>query len=747
MADPDPHAPHLQRQPAPAPRVEPHTEPRAKPRPAAAAAAGAGARAPSAATRVDTTRMAGLLLRATADTIGAALARNDSTRQARLVTAAMHVTSACHELAALSELHPIAWRELPGELSAFLATSQQLGGTLRAAGIAALDAELTASVVRLTASVGARNLAAATARSQTAQVPPLAYAEHVELARLAIAVAARQASAARGVNRSTATTQDEDRDALVRIVKPVQVHLATAADAALAIADSRGLEMLIADTEALSGELTLLAHRLAHTPRLPWHIAFASVFDTESQLRSAIGLDKKLRPYTGTIDPQAAVSMIGQKARPDPDQGPGGAPATGAPAAGAAQTLAYTDPQAAVNGIAVRMSHIFVERIEGVRRLKSDLEEPPPPRPEPMFELVIGLAANVVLSAVSGGLGALVADKLRVSLERSASAAATAIAARDAGRLSDVTRASLIESRVRDGALRRAVLADAAKDGTKRFFNDSTTRALAATQPHALNSARPLNAYTQHLEQVLRAMHREATILMTHVAGALGQLDLATLEHFAGSLDGVHADANQRQYDASLREWENIRARLDSPPFRRISTDRGDPNLGAQRMNEWGEEPIPGVLELGLEVIRAFGYVHTRFKYLVLRDGEAAAIRHLRAYPRRLPDTGMNRQYQLSFDGDPRATSPDGHLFGKPGDLPCFVKVGVGAKHGLQLDSLSLEELRLLKAFTVGPVTRWEARSAILHEAYDHIPKERAFALVREIIAQVDDVTTARLWG
>ena len=751
MADPDSPAPQLQPHPSRAPAVDPHPALRSKPKPSAAA--GSGPHAPDAPTPIDATRTAGLLMRAAAAAAAAALASAGPTRQARLVEAATRVASALHEVAALSALQPIAWRELPGELAAFLASSQQLGATLRAAGIAALDAELAAGAARLEADVGPRDRAAAAARGQAAPPPALSYPERVALARLALAAATRQTALVREVNRSPATTQDADRDALIRIVRPVQAHLAAAIDAALDVSDSRGFEMLIPDAEVLSAELTLLAHRLSHAPRLPWHLAFASVFDAENQLRATIGLDRKPRPYTGTIDPHAAMTLVGQKTRPDPDpdSDPDPDPRAGSrsdPHAppGSAGRGAYTDPQAAVNGIAARTSHLFLERIEGVRRLRSDLEEPPPAKQQSAFEVLLELATNVVLTAVSGGLGALVAGKLRIALEGAASSAAAGLAAGEVGRLSEAARASLIGSKNKDGALRRAVLADTAKDGTKQLFIESTTRALASTRPHAINAARPLCAYTQHLEQVLRAAQYEAAILMTHTAGALGQLDLATLDRFAGSLDGVHAEANHRQYDASLREWQNVRANLAAPSF--DSSRRGDPDLEGPRKNVSHDEPISGVLEIGLEVDRGFGGPLVGLKYLVLRDGEPAAIRHLKAHPRRLPDTGLNRQYQLSFLGaDSWAKRPDGHVYGGQVGLPGFAKVGVGARHGFQPGSLTLQERRLLKLFASRPVTALGLLDAYLRESYDQVPDARAIALVQEIIAEVDHVTTARLEG
>jgi hypothetical protein len=135
----------------------------------------------------------------------------------------------------------------------------------------------------------------------------------------------------------------------------------------------------------------------------------------------------------------------------------------------------------------------------------------------------------------------------------------------------------------------------------------------------------------------------------------------------------------------------------------------------------------------------------------VLRDGEPAAIRYLKAHPRRLADVGLNRRYKLAFLAQEgrgwMATKPDVHVLQDEGGAPTFVQVGVGLKYGWQPGSLKREELRLLKLFLSRPVTRAGLWDAYVFKAYDSIPDEKAIALVKEIISEVDDVTTAKLEG
>jgi hypothetical protein len=179
--------------------------------------------------------------------------------------------------------------------------------------------------------------------------------------------------------------------------------------------------------------------------------------------------------------------------------------------------------------------------------------------------------------------------------------------------------------------------------------------------------------------------------------------------------------------------------------------EAGDPNLDAPRVNNWGEQPIPGVLEVGLSVRRMFSEPTAWLSYLVLRGGEANAIAYLKKHPTKLGQAGFNRQYQMSFLGW-EAERSDAHELGQPPailgrtpSLPTMVKVGVGVRDGFQPGSLRPDEMRLLKLCASGEVTSLGIVAALTFKQLDAIPDAVAIALAKQLIAQVDDVTTERL--
>jgi hypothetical protein len=74
-----------------------------------------------------------------------------------------------------------------------------------------------------------------------------------------------------------------------------------------------------------------------------------------------------------------------------------------------------------------------------------------------------------------------------------------------------------------------------------------------------------------------------------------------------------------------------------------------------------------------------------------------------------------------------------------------MVKVGVGVRDGFQAGSLRPDEIRLLKLAASGDVTELGILAALVLKRYDAVPDARALALAKQLIAEVDDVTTARL--
>lgn len=723
MADVNARAP----KPTPALAIAPQSAPR-PPAPAPAQQDPASSAQPA---QLDTTRTAALVLRDADHEAGAALGVDGPTRKAGLIRAAQKLKAALHEVGALADLDPVLWRELSIELASSLTIAERLRTELLRFGIGSIGQDLAQAVDRLDPKVERAVWEAARANAVASRMPKLSSSERMEVVRGAIAAARLQITPLRQWD------PDELRKHAVAAVKPIPYHLGVAADAVFALPTKERLTAT-ADIELLATDLSFLAQVLMTGKPLPWDRVFALVFDTENQLRAAAGLPKQGRPYSGTVDPQAALQAVSATARDDKpgDQG--------------STSTAYQEPQAAVNGIALEMAHVFDHRLLAVKNLNTALHEPPPPKDPSIFNTLIGIAINVALSAVSAGLGALVADKLKTAVERSAKAAVEAQVQREAAHLAADARKALVEDRFKSGALIRAVAVDSVKDASKQLLKDTVTAALGAHKPSGLNVRKPLNAFIQQQDGVLVAARHGALKMISHLATALGQLDLEVLNRFVNELEQVPPEAYKHQYDISLREWENLRARLASEPRDRDKS--GDPNLDAPRVNDWGEQPIPGVLEAGLSVSRGFGGHLVSLTYLVLRGGEPNAISYLKEHPRKLGEAGLNRQYQMSFLGW-EAERSDAHelggrspwLNGVTPSLPTMVKVGVGLRDGFQAGSLRPDEMRLLKLAASRDVTELGIVAALALKRYDAVPDARAIALAKQLIAEVDDVTTARL--
>ena len=727
MAD----ASHLPPQPQPKPshQADPQRTPRTQPKlPAPVQQGPAGGGQPA---QLDTTRTAALVLRDADHEAGAALGVDGPTRQAGLIRAAQKLKAALYEAGALAELDPVVWQELAIELASSLTVVERLRTELLRSGIGSIGQELAQAVERLAPKVGRKEWEAARANDVASVVPKLSTSERMELARGAIAAARLQIAALRQWE------PDELRKNAVAAVGPIDVHLGVATDALLVL-PLRERFASAADIELLTADLSFLARVLAASPMVKWDRVFASVFDSEHQLRAASGLPRQVRPFSGTVDPQAALRAVTAVSRDDKPRDQGSV------------TIAYQEPQAAVNGIALEMGYVFDQRLLAIKALDRDLREPPPPKARSSFDTLLDIAVNVALSSVAGALGALVSEKLKAAVERSAKAAVEVQVQREAAHLAADARKALFEDRFQSGALGRAVAVDSVKDASNQLLKDTVIAALGAHRPSGLNAREPLNAFIQQQDKVLVAARQDALRRVSHLATALGQLDLEVLDRFVNELQQIPEQAHERQYDVSLREWENLRARLASEPAGRDKF--GDPDLDAPRVNDWGEQPIPGVLEVGLSVGRDVTGPSASLSYLVLRGGEANAIRHLKQHPRKLAEAGLNRQYQLSFLGWEAERSDAHEIAGRPAgflgvtpSLPTMVKVGVGVRDGFQPGSLRPDELRLLKLCASRDVTALGIVAALTSKRYDAVPDAVALALAKQLIAEVDHVTTARL--
>jgi hypothetical protein len=69
----------------------------------------------------------------------------------------------------------------------------------------------------------------------------------------------------------------------------------------------------------------------------------------------------------------------------------------------------------------------------------------------------------------------------------------------------------------------------------------------------------------------------------------------------------------------------------------------------------------------------------------------------------------------------------------------------VGVRDGFQPGSLRPDEMRLLKLAASRDVTELGIVAALALKRYDAVPDAHAITLAKQLIAEVDDVTTARL--
>lgn len=206
------------------------------------------------------------------------------------------------------------------------------------------------------------------------------------------------------------------------------------------------------------------------TPKHAWALAFAEMFDRENELRRALGMVPKARPYTGTIDPQKAITNI----KLDPSASTSNQPPPPPPDA--------QDPQTAVNAIALGLRYTHQRQRDALAAVHERLLEPPPPRQPSLFDTILEVAVNVAIGGVAGALGGALSERLKSAFDGAAKGNAKRIAddVLKIGRGLEKSagaklREDFITRSVRGGAIHRAAAVDGAKDASKVFFR-STSR-------------------------------------------------------------------------------------------------------------------------------------------------------------------------------------------------------------------------------------------------------------------------------
>jgi hypothetical protein len=530
--------------------------------------------------------MASLVLRDAVQSIDVALQDKSTGRQASLVGAVGKSAAAIRAISDSERIRAVDFEAVSHEVGGLVVGVKRLEAALASEGLGALKDELDTELVQLARTAegagdtGVAKMIRTRVVANPQPVVAVTSSERMELCRQAIA-GARQAAATFRRDKP-----GNDREAAIALCIPIPQQLATATDAALSVTDRSERMKLKSDVEGLSLDLDDVAQLLSMPPKLKWDLVFAQTFDGEEQLRHAIGIDKnlakgsvaRLRPYSGTIDPDHAIEVVS-----------GVAHGSSTPASSATSN----DPQVAVEKISLGLGEVFKQQISAVDNLKSDLQEPPPPKDSSAFDIILDIAVNVALNAAAGAIGGALADRLKRAFDGSAKNAASATA-NVLGHLSGDARQQVMDRMVRSGSVYRAAAVDGAKDAVKQFFRDGMRATVLAHHGAGSNASVPLNAFIQRQTKVLDAARHQSGLMMIDLAKALGQVDLETLNRLSTQLnDDMPTEAYDLQYDSSMREWQNLKAHLGAKAIARVG-----PDVKPSRDVEVPFRHVDGILEV-----------------------------------------------------------------------------------------------------------------------------------------------------
>ncbi len=646
--------------------------------------------------------------------------------------AANRMSAALDEVRALADLRPVEWDHVASELAATLHTVPQVRAELedKQSGLGAEAVALEHALDKLRDRVG--NLIWQGALSmRPISLSPTTMDDRMVLARSAIAAARAQ------ISMFQLQKPGEHRDQAIALCAPIRLHLVEASSAAEAVADRGERIKLAPDVEGLASDMKTLGALLSIEPKLQWDQAFAASFDAENHLRAVIlgGGQTLPRPYSGTIDPEAAMNLV-KGTKPD---------GTVTPAV-ALTSSTFADPQSAVNEIASTLQFAYQAQHDVLGNLEKHLREPRVPKTS-LFDTLLNLAVEAVIAAASAGLATAVSRALGSSLRAAALAEkeAHSVLALDGEELTK-TLATMIEPT--DG--RRALAVEMAKNVSKQLFKTAGDNGVKMARSEPSTNITLLSSFVEGQQHAVRAAQYSASTQMNVLSPALAQLDLATLSQAARELRSLPQTAADGIYDRALIEWENLRSQLARPTAFGTVTDAAarvsdpqhaphDPDLNVSLRP--GAEAIPGVLEIALVVDATPGATKgVRLSSMILRDGEPAATMYLRSKAMKLPDVGINRLYKLSFE------NPVSQIGIPKGPSGTLVDIGVGARQGFQAGTIDQSELRILKLYVSGsPLNLITAAGAVMFGEYDEVPDSLAIYAARFLIAAADNITTAAL--
>ena len=416
-----------------------------------------------------------------------------------------------------------------------------------------------------------------------------------------------------------------------------------------------------------------------------------------------LGLARRVRPYSGNVDPMAAVQQV---------RGIANGTVTDV------RAERYTDPTSAVHAIHDAVGEIFRQQARAVEDLGRflQIEDLPPSRT--WADILLDIGANVALMAAAGAIGGAVSTLLKPRLEAlqvglTVPRSTLALLSKNAH---DVVTSEILSR----GVIARAIVGDALKDGSKEMFK-SVIRQATAKEVIPVGMP-PLEIFVRTQAGRLHQGAQLAGIAVRHLSPALQQADLATLNVLAHTLEtNMRQVAYDKQYDHAMREWENLRARLGSGPAMLPLGQQHDRDAAV------GDEHTPGVLEIGLAF--SADRVVTR-RTMRLAGAEPAARAHFRRVAIPVGSVGLNQRYEV--------------LLLAPGNSETIV-FGAGPDRGLLLESLTRREWRLLRMLAEHePATLWNVNRALRGE-FDTTTDAAALRVVRGFIQEGSTYSTGSL--
>jgi len=686
-----------------------------------------------ARSKLDSTAAIRLVLRSIAERARAANKQTGELKPKFIALAASECAVLLGEITQLGKLESPDWQALHAELGDMFAQLGPVRAQLGTDGELART-ELDASVLRLKEVVPQKLL-----DQRAANVKPLKgldAADHLELARQALAAVTREVAVFRNLK------QGDDRQQTLELMQHLPSHFRVAAASAARVPKKPRMALYQDLNLAVSG-MSDVAKFLTGAPRAPWHRIYAAAFDAELFARETIGeaggvVDRsERRPYTGTIDPGEALATITDLAK-------------GTHQASDLEPSKLTTPKQAVAAISVAMDYVYDQQYAALtQRLKPDLGEPGPPKDVPLWQTLLSIAVNVAISMAGGALASYISNRFI----QGALTTRALNSKLSPGALMHVDT-DWQSALLKDTTISRAVTNDYLKDGIKELFKSSAKEFLAALPAKAkqTNAREPLNAFIQLQSDAIADSKARSKFKLIENSNALAQADvtlLAQLAHFIYGTLGKEAGA--LQYDRSMLEWQNLKARMDAGSAKSNDQDpyaHGAPNkskketapkLGVKPERDAAidedDKSVLGAFELTANVHgedrKRRSSVDYTFRSLKLPGGEAAARRHLKAKNVPILELAMNKHFVLNYVWTMGSAT---------------VRVGVGPDQGLYLPGISAEEMKILRIYAEPSQVSWDTVHPKHHTDHQKIPDRIALSVLVELLQKISkEIKTQKL--